>query len=250
MEAGGFRRSPGEGMGAMNDRELRDRLEALSEPGYQKFASALIPSVPQEKILGVRLPKLRALARELAADDWRAYLRCARCDTFEEVMLQGLVISGLEEEPGTVLSYAGSFIPKIDNWSVCDAFCAGFRLARTHPDAVWGFIQPYLRDDREYGVRFGAVMLLSYFADRRHASEAFRLLDEAHCEGYYARMAVAWAVSALFAALPERTFRYLGRSSLDDFTYRKALQKILESRQTGAEYRERIKTMRSHVSEP
>ncbi len=40
-------------------------LQALADADYKKFHSGLIPTVPQEKILGVRTPALRQLAKKL-----------------------------------------------------------------------------------------------------------------------------------------------------------------------------------------
>jgi hypothetical protein len=42
-------------------------------------------------------------------------------------------------------------------------------------------------------------------------------------------MAVAWAVSLCFIKFEDITLKYLENCSLDDFTYNKALQKIIES---------------------
>ena len=53
--------------------QMRERLFALSEPKFQKFSAALIPG--EERMLGVRLPALRALAKEIArSDSWADYL--------------------------------------------------------------------------------------------------------------------------------------------------------------------------------
>lgn len=209
--------------------QLREKLLALAEPDFQKFSSALIPNIDPCTVLGVRLPKLRKIARELAHGDWRGYLRDASDDSFEEIMLQGMVMGYAKAEPDEILSYVERFIPKIDNWSVCDSFCAGLKLPKTHPDKMWEFLQPYLKDSREYFVRFAVVMLLFYYADERYTAAALPLLDSVRCEGTYAKMAVAWAVSVFYASFPERTAEYLKDSSLDDFTYNKALQKITES---------------------
>ena len=44
--------------------ELRARLESLADPGYRAFSARLLPvGTP---LLGVRLPALRRIARELS----------------------------------------------------------------------------------------------------------------------------------------------------------------------------------------
>ena len=106
---------------------LREQLLELTEPKYMKFTSALIPGV--ENVLGIRLPVLRSIAKEIAAGDWRAYLAEAEDFYFEERMLQGLVIGYARCEPAEKLAHVARFVPKIDNWAVCDCFCWRLRGA-------------------------------------------------------------------------------------------------------------------------
>lgn len=182
---------------------LRERLLSLAEPEFQRFSSALIPNIPPDTLLGVRLPALRKIARELAQGDWRAYLASARCDTFEEVMLQGMVL-GLIRPPLTeYLSLIAGFLPKIDNWSVCDSFVSGLKIAREEPQALWDFTLPLLSDPREYVARFGVVMLLTHYIDSGHIDQLFPLLNRVRCPAFYTQMAVAWAVSLCYREFPE-----------------------------------------------
>ena len=52
---------------------IRERLETMAEPQYAAFSKKLSPG--PEKILGVRLPRLRKLAAELLKEEWRPMLR-------------------------------------------------------------------------------------------------------------------------------------------------------------------------------
>ena len=109
----------------------------MSERDYQRFASSLIPNIEPDRVLGVRLPLLRKLAGELAREDWSGYLRDAWDGYFEETMLQGMVL-GLVRAPLSKLEpYLRRFVPKIDNWSVCDSFCTGLKTARQEPEKMW-----------------------------------------------------------------------------------------------------------------
>lgn len=222
--------------------EIREYLAAMAEPDFKAFTSKLLPGV--DNILGVRLPKLRIMAKKIAGADWRVYLNGASESTFEETMLQGMVIGYLEEPPETVLPLVREFIPKINNWSVCDSFCSGLKIARKYPDIIWNFIQDYLKDSREFHIRFGIVMLLFYFADEDHFDEGIIAFEAVHHDAYYVKMAVAWAISIFFINLPERTLAYLMDSRLDDFTYNKALQKITESRCVEKDMKNVIRSMK------
>lgn len=136
------------------------------------------------------------------------------------------------------------FVPYIDNWSLCDSFCAGLKFAAEYPDETWEFLQKFLGAEEEYAVRFGVVMLINYFIAEDYADRLFAVFDSIGHEGYYVKMAVAWAVSACYVRFPKKTQGYLERNGLDDFTYNKALQKIIESRCVSNEVRERMKKLK------
>lgn len=211
----------------MNQQELRERLIDLAEPKYQKFAASLLPDA--EKMFGVRLPALRKLAKEMAQDDWRAFWENASFDYFEERLLAGMVIGCADMALEERLSRIAGFIPLIRNWSICDSFCAGLKFTKKHPDEVWNFLQPYLQSTAEYEVRFGVVMLLDFYITEPYLNRVFELLDAVKHDGYYVKMAVAWAVSLCYIRFPDQTMKYLRQNTLDSFTYNKALQKMIES---------------------
>ena len=224
--------------------QLEQKLKALAEPAYQAFSAKLLPPAAAAKLLGVRLPVLRKIARELARSEWRTFLRECPDDYMEETMLQGMVIGCAQAQPEEILVWVQQFVPKIDNWSVCDSFCAGLKIARKAPETVWQFLQPYLADEREYYARFGLVMLLDYFAVEDYSASALQQIDRMPCTAYYAQMAAAWAVSVFYVHCPQTTMMYLHHSRLDNFTYNKALQKITESYRVSTEEKRIIRSMK------
>lgn len=224
------------------DTTIRAQIIALADEKYRQFSASLIPNI--NNVVGVRLPELRKLARNIAKSDWRAYLAQADSDYFEEVMLQGMVIGSAKADVEEILHHVAAFVPKIDNWSVCDSFCSGLKIASSHKERTWEFIQPYLASDKEYEIRFGVVMLLNYYVDEDYIHQVLERLDRIKHEGYYVKMAVAWAVSICFVKLPDITVDYLRSNSLDDFTYNKALQKITESYRVAPETKALIRSMK------
>ncbi len=263
--------------GCLESREkMRKYLESLGEPSYLRFASSLIPELPVERFLGIRLPLLRKIARRIAADRWEEWLSRAGQDSFEEVMLQGMVIGyglddmdrragrarrprgqaehgqdehGQEERDqekllGEARRLICWFLPRIDNWSVCDSFCSTLKIAGRHRAQLWPFVTGCLRSGEEYTARFGAVMLLDYYVDREYLGEALAELEQVDQDSYYVKMAVAWALSMFYLEFPEETEAFLEACRLDDFTYNKTLQKICESRRADREMKERVRAMR------
>ncbi|GMK41538.1 hypothetical protein PCCS19_45950 [Paenibacillus sp. CCS19] len=223
---------------------IRNQLLEEAEEKYRSFSSSLIPNV--DNILGVRIPTLRKIAGQLAKGDWKAYLATASDEYFEEIMLQGLVIGYAKADIEEKLEAIARFIPKINNWSVCDSFCIGLKITQKHKERVWSFIQPYLASDQPYDIRFGVVMLLNYYADDEYMDRVLPLLDRIKQDHYYVKMAVAWAIATCFTNVPDRTMAYLrgDECTLDNWTYNKSLQKITESLRIDAETKQLIRSMK------
>lgn len=209
------------------DKTLREQLFDLADVKYQEFSTALIPTI--NNVIGVRLPELRKLARTIAKGDWREFLEHAESDYFEEVMLQGMVLGYVKADCAEISKYIAAFVPKIDNWSVCDSFCIGLKFILKNKEQMWEFIAPYVSSEKEFEIRFAVVVMLNFYIEEAYISSVLQLLDQVEHEGYYVKMAVAWALSNCYVKYPEPTMIFLNNNTLDDFTYNKALQKITES---------------------
>lgn len=228
---------------------IRKQLVEMADEKYRKFMSSLTPG--KENILGVRIPLLRKLANKILKDDWKSFLINASDTYMEELILQGLVICGCSVSPKEKLDMVAAFVPKIDCWPVCDTFCSSLKLADRNADTysfpnremVWFFLQPYFKSEREYDVRFAVVMLLHYISPE-YAPLVFDIIDNIKHDGYYARMAVAWVLSMYYVAYPKITIEYLKNNNLDDFTYNKTLQKIIESNRLDKANKDLIRSLK------
>lgn len=234
---------------------IRRILEEAAEPEFCEFTSKLLPGT--QGILGVRLPYLRKLAKQQVKGEWKGILKeYGICQTeqgsemsplgFEEILFYGFLIGyGYDGENfEEFLDAVNSYVPLIDNWSVCDSFCATLKQVRGHRQEVFEFLQPFLQSEKEFEVRFGLVMLLNHYMEPEWMPEIHRILDAFTHPAYYAQMAAAWLLSICYIKMPEATMEYLRCSKLDTFTYHKALQKIRESLAVSREAKEQIKLLR------
>ena len=207
--------------------DVRKELELLADEPYRLFHSRLLPGT--ENILGVRVPRLWKLARRLVKEEGSGYLGRAGDDTYEEIMLQGMVIGLLKEDTGQMLKRLPAFMAKAENWAHCDIVCSGLKKVKDDRESVLAFLKPYISSEREFEARFAIVLLLDYYIDEDYIDTTLELLQQVVHPGYYVKMAVAWALSVCYVQFPEKTLACMREGPFDDFTYNKALQKITES---------------------
>ena len=223
---------------------IEKELFNIQDKKYQEFQKKLCPGI--ENIIGIRVPVLRNYAKELLKKyNFKDIMECVSDNYYEEIMLQGMLIGGAKEEFNIIIKYIENFIPKIDNWAICDTFCAGLKITKKNKDEMWLFLQKYLKSKKEFEVRFGVVMILDYFIDEQHLEENFKIFNKVRVDKYYVQMAVAWAISICLIKYYDRTVKYLQEeANLDNFTYSKSIQKAIESYRITDKQKDFLKSMK------
>lgn len=164
-------------------------------------------------------------------------------------MLQGLVIGYVKAEMEELLEYAAAFIPKIHDWSVNDGFCSTFKIVRKHRAEVWDFLMQYCASKSEFEQRVVAVMLMDHFLVPEYIDRVLAVYNSLKHEGYYCKMGVAWGIATAYAKFPQETHAFLLENELDDFTYNKAIQKMLESYRVSTEDKEMLRGMKRKATD-
>ena len=189
-----------------------DALCQQGDPQYKRFHLGLVPGLAPDAFLGVRMPVLRKEARRILKEAPEAFLEAAfgaADPPYEIRMLQGLVIAQLPCPLPQRLQLCLDFLPLVDNWAVCDSFCAAMTCAKKEPASVLAFLRPLLASEQVYHVRFACVMLLHYFMDDIHIQDTLALYDGVSHPDYYVKMAVAWGISQGLTVQWEATIGYL-----------------------------------------
>lgn len=225
----------------MNEK-IRAALLMQAEEKYRVFSSGLLPGV--SGILGVRLPVLQRMADKLAAGDWKTYLDGASDASFEEIMLQGMTLAKAKADLTEKIPYVESFVPKIDNWSVCDSFCAAFKSVRKQEKEAMALIDRYLTSKQPYAARFAVVMLLDHFMDEAHLNALLLRLTCVQAQEDAAQMAVAWALSAAYKKDREKTLNFMDAHDFLPSTRRKAYQKMIELSGVTQEEKQKLRELR------
>ncbi len=208
--------------------DIKTLLKSYADEQYKNFHASLCPGA--DNIIGVRMPDLRKIAKQIAAGaDVREYLDSIKGNSYEERVIEGLVIGYAKLSPEERRYYLKKFIPRIDSWAVCDTCCGNLKFVKNDLTDMHTFILPYLKSNREFEVRFAVVLLMDYYLTDAYYDETLKLISEITHSGYYVKMAAAWAVSVAFIKNPEKGKTFLASNVLDEFTQNKAISKIRDS---------------------
>lgn len=212
-----------------NTEALLERLRQMGDEKYRAFNEGLIPG--GQPSLGVRVPELRAIAKEILRGDWRTFLEDSREHPLHEMrMLHGMVLGGAKCDMEEKLLLTEIFLPHMGNWAVCDALCASLRPRKGEEGWLFAFSIGCASSRRGLGRRLGLILMMSYFREPPYIDDVMRLYRHFEDPDYYARMGAAWGLATLFPYAREQALEILRDGEWDVFTHNKAIQKMIESR--------------------
>ena len=217
--------------------DLKDAL-AFDEYVY----SRLMPTLPPETVIGVRVPLLRKLAKQLAdTPEAEAFLQELPHFYCEENALHAFLLEPVRDY-GIALAATERFLPYVDNWAVCDSFSP--KVFAQHKPELLPAIRRWLGSDQVYTVRYGIGMLMRYYLDDAFRPEYLAWVAAVHSEEYYVNMMRAWYFATALAKQPAAALPWLTEKRLDVWTHNKTIQKAVESRRIPPEQKQALRALR------
>lgn len=221
---------------------IRARLFALQELQYRAFHSRLMPTIPPETIIGVRVPVLRKLAKQLAGtQEAERFLQDLPHRYYEENNLHAFLLEPIREY-SVALAETERFLPYIDNWATCDSFYP--KVFATHREELLEPVRRWLDSEQPYTVRYGIGMLMRFYLDKDFRPEYLVWVAGVQREEYYVNMMRAWYFATALAKQPQATLPWFTEQRLDVWTHRKAIQKALESSRISPETKQLLRELR------
>ena len=220
---------------------IADRLFEMQDTGYRDFQRRLMPDIPKEKVIGVRTPALRKLAKELAGTEEAAvFISQLPHKYYEEDNLHTFLICEMKDYDDC-MAEVERFLPYIDNWATCDCFTP--KVFKKHREEVYEKIKQWLGSAETYTVRFGIVTLMDYLKTD-FEKQMLSLVADIRSEEYYINMATAWYFSMALVWQYNAALPYLTEERLDKWTHNKSIQKATESRQIDDKTKEYLRTLK------
>ena len=221
---------------------ILQRLFALQDDKYQAFQSKLIPNINPETVIGVRVPELRRLARELAGrEETEQFLAALPHRYYDENCLHALLICA-QKDYDLAICETKAFLPYIDNWATCDVLRPV--VFQKHREQLLTEIPTWLRSSHTYTVRFGIGMLERYFLDEAFTPEQLGWVAALRSEEYYINMMIAWYFATALAKQYDAAIPYLRERCLAPWVHNKTIQKAIESYRITPEKKQYLRTLR------
>lgn len=221
--------------------DYRAMLREEAEPEYAEFSSKLIPG--KDGIMGVRIPKIRAIAKMIVKDDWESFLE-DEPECFEEESLHAIVIASAPMDIERRIGLIDGFLGIIDNWSVCDTFCASLKIKKAERDVAYDYLASLMDTGKEFHMRVSLISRMDHFLDLDHVDDILSDIETYRNDGYYYKMGAAWAMSFCYVKFPEPSMRTLVAGKMDDWVFSKSIQKICESYRVSEGDKQKLKALK------
>ncbi|PKU89579.1 DNA alkylation repair protein [Bifidobacterium pseudolongum subsp. globosum] len=235
-------------MGYASNAAIRARLQSLADPAYKAFNAKLIPNVDPDTMIGIRVPALRAVAKDLRGGD-RAMVDRFFVDLphkyFEENMLHAILLGEVCGSAGEAIDELTRFLPYADNWAVTDTIrIRALRRGDADVQLMLNQLERWMQADVTYTVRYAVVELMTDFLDSRFDAAHLRLVGGISSSEYYVNMARAWYFATALAKQWESALPVLQKRILDPWTHNKTIQKACESYRVTPEHKALLRSLR------
>lgn len=221
---------------------IKEELLALQDISYADFQAKLIPNIPRDLFIGVRVPEARKLAKRIVEEpEASKFLKDIPHKYYDENILHGLLVSEIKYYDDCIEA-VDEFLPYLDNWAVCDIMSP--KIFKKNKKALLEKIKEWSASEKTYTCRFGIEMLMSYFLDDDFKPEYLEIPLSVNSEEYYVQMMIAWFFATALAKQWDMTIKYIEDQYLDTWTHNKAIQKARESKRITPKQKEYLKSLK------
>ena len=250
----------------------------LTDARYREGHLRVVNALPERRVMGLHSPEIKQVAKQLTreggevvmpdgthrnctggAEVIRAFEEVpSESLCYEETVIWGYLINLEKCSLDERLVMLGRYVPVLDNWAVCDSYCAHAKwMARADKAALWAFLEHWFDSEHEFEVRFAVVVAMCYFLNDEWFDKVFERINRLDfgrikskyktvkgkpkvaqqgtvqgAEPYYVRMGVAWLLATALAKFPDQTRAFVHSSNLPEDVVKLYIRKARESFRT------------------
>ena len=223
--------------------DIINYLKSIADEKYKKFHSGIVKDTDSQ-ILGIRLPVLRKIAKDILKGDYEGFLHNSGKTYYEEVMLRGLVTAQIKGGFEDVKKRVNDFVPWIDNWAVNDTFCSAFKIIKNFHGEFFEHIETYLKSENPWAVRVGIVLMMNYYLTDEYIDRVLERVENTVSDQYYVQMGKAWLLATAAAKFRDKTINFIETAELENKTFYMTVQKCVDSYRVPQEDKSYLKSLR------
>lgn len=223
------------------EQEIYHRLMDNKDEKYKEFHCKLMPTVDPDRVIGVRTPIVRKLAKEYAKrENIEEYLTSLPHKYYDADNLHGFILEGIRDYDKCI-EEIDRLLPYIDNWATCDFISPKIFNKPENRKKLLKDIERWIHSDKVYTIRFAIKMLMCHYLDDDFDEKYLRMVADVKHEDYYVKMMVAWYFATALAKQYDSAVVYIEEKRLDDWTHKKAISKARESNRVSPEHKKYLK---------
>lgn len=220
---------------------IHKELFKLQDKGYREFQSALLPTVNEDRVVGVRIPILRKFAKNLDKASSKKFMSGLPHKYYEEDNLHAFLIERITDID-LCFKELDRFLPYVDNWATCDMMAP--KVVIKDKERLLSKAYEWIAADHVYTIRYGISVLMKYFLDNDFSAEYANKVASVVSDEYYVNMMCAWYFATALAKQYDSIVPYLEEKKLPVWVHNKTISKAKDSLRISKEIKEYLNTLK------
>lgn len=196
-------------------------------------------------VLCLPMKIIREVAAKISAGEPLEFLKYAGDGSYEEILIQGLVIAKLKDL-NLQIKLFDKWVHKIDCWALVDSTVSTNKNLKNSKNKANYFDYYYnlCFSEKEFNSRFGIINLMTNFMEEDYIGRILEMCKLVKNDAYYVQMGIAWLISVAFVYFRDKTLSLLKEQSLSKFVQNKSISKCRDSFRVSKEDKDMLAKLR------